>query len=351
MASPKVPDLLLLVAAALAAVPVLLPAGEDPALWRKPLSLAGLEPGAATAGAHVELKDEGSRWRLRVLDSSGLLRETTVAEPSTAEAREDIAWLAASLLKPASASSRTLPTAPGLDLPPPPPRVRQPTPRSPPVEAPALVERAPEPPEPIPEPPIPPFAVAVPEVEPVLPPTPAPIPLVRPEFAVGTGVGWRPGLAPGSVTWLRIGPRLADVLLVGLEAGFSTRVAITSLDADHAVTDGDALLGAWYVGRSSFPLRAGVGIGGAYRSFSVATFEEAGVVPLLGAELGVDLHVGNWLRIGPTAGLRYDLRAVEVAEEGGAMQTLEPYAFRAGLSVAIGTQSSDPSRSPQALSR
>lgn len=355
MASLKDPGLLLLVTAALAAVPVLLPPTEDPALWLKPLSLAGLEPGARGAGSFVELRDEGARWRLRVLDSAGLLREATVAEPTTAAAREDIAWLAASLLKPASPTSRTLPTAPGLDLPPPPPptptRVRPPPPRPTPVEVPTVVERAPEPPERIPDAPVPPFAIAVVEVEEEPPPAPATTPLIRPEFAVGTGVGWRPGLAPGSVTWLRIGPRLMDVLVVGMEASFSTRVSILSLDEDHAVTDGDALLGVWYAGRAPFPLRGGVGVGGAYRSFSVASFEEAGVVPLLGAELGVDLHVGNWLRIGPTVGARYDLRAVEVAEEGGAVTTLAPYALRAGLSVAIGPQSSDPSRSTKALSR
>lgn len=327
-----------------------LPPGEDPSQWLKPLSLAGLAPGGPGGGAWVELRDEGSRWRLRVQDSAGLVRETTVAEPGSPQAREDVAWLAASLLKPASTSSRTLPVAPGLPPPPAPPPRPRPQPKEEVVEPVVVAPPPPPPPEPIPAAPVPPYAVPAVEEEPALVLTARP-PRVRPDFALGSGVGWRPGLAPASTSWVRLGPRFDDVFLVGLEVSFTSAMAILDLGEDRTVVDGDALVGAWFIGPARTPLRAGLGGGAAYRSFTLASFQEAGVVPILGAELGLDLHVGSWLRVGPSLSLRYDLRATEVSNTGGAVTTLSPVAVRAGLSLAIGAQTGDPSVDTRTIPR
>jgi hypothetical protein len=96
---------LLLALPARAAVPVVLPAGEDPAAWQDALGLAGMTVGPPGAGASVELVVRAGAWLLRVKDASGRLQEVSVAPPHTAQEREDVLWLAQSLLHPLSGGS------------------------------------------------------------------------------------------------------------------------------------------------------------------------------------------------------------------------------------------------------
>lgn len=156
------PRLLLLVAllaltlprGSLAAVPFRLPVGEAVDLWLPALGMGGfVVDGARAEAALVELVDEGGQWRLRVRTADGQLREAIVRAPDNPDAREDIVWLATSLLqsgsgyrslvvhgvpaprapthsdKPTSAVARSAAPTPGAVRPAPP------SPRLPPVAA------------------------------------------------------------------------------------------------------------------------------------------------------------------------------------------------------------------------
>ena len=85
------------------ATTVQLPADEDPALWEGPLAVAGLEAGPTRGQAEwVALITGGASWTLQVQDRSGRLHQLAVDRPTTATEREDLLWLALSLLHPAA---------------------------------------------------------------------------------------------------------------------------------------------------------------------------------------------------------------------------------------------------------
>lgn len=84
---------------AAAAVAVLrLPPGEDPAAWQGPAAHAGLSL-AAGPGARVEIRVGTAGWEILATDATGQTRAARVAAPRTTEEREDVAVLAASLLR------------------------------------------------------------------------------------------------------------------------------------------------------------------------------------------------------------------------------------------------------------
>lgn len=348
--------MLLWVAAALAAVPVQLPATEDPSAWVRPLALAGLVVSDVHAGAYVEFLDEGTRWRLRAHDRGGAVREATVPAPTSTHAREDVAWLAASLIQPEDASPRTLPAGPAnlppapVSLPPPPPvRVTPPPPRP---SAPPVVAQVPTLPPPV-EVPVAPVVDVIPAA-PVPPPVvPAPEPIeglprrtVHSAFevAAGGGVAWRPGLSPTPDAWLRTGVRFEQHYTVGVELGASLPAAIEAIDDTHTETGADLLVGAWLVGPRRVPLSVGGGAGVAWRSFSAdGTAYGDGLVPIVGLEAGAELAVREWLAVSPTFGLRTDLRAIEVQVKGGDAFALSPLSLHAGLTITGIARSHDPS--------
>src|SRR4051794_23467741 len=90
----------LVVARAQCAVPVQLPAQEKPADWQQALSLAGLAPGAPGDGAWVEVVAGPTQWTVRVRDTRGVVHEAPIPPPVSEQDREDLAWLAASLVLP-----------------------------------------------------------------------------------------------------------------------------------------------------------------------------------------------------------------------------------------------------------
>ncbi|MBN1337163.1 MAG: hypothetical protein JXB39_14480, partial [Deltaproteobacteria bacterium] len=88
---------LLLVAAVYGEVAFGLPPGQAATEWQDALSLAGFR--AAQGSADVMLVPAASGWTLRVRDPSGRVREVAVPTVRTAEDRENVAWLAKSLLR------------------------------------------------------------------------------------------------------------------------------------------------------------------------------------------------------------------------------------------------------------
>jgi hypothetical protein len=84
----------------LLATPVQLPASEDPALWDDPLAVAGLVPGPPGEAEWIAVRGVGDSWVLQVRDRSGRLHQLAIDRPRTASEREDLLWLALSLLEP-----------------------------------------------------------------------------------------------------------------------------------------------------------------------------------------------------------------------------------------------------------
>lgn len=209
-------SLLVTIGLAHGAAPTLaLPPGEVVAEWEQALDAAGLKPGVG--GVRVET---GAVWRLRYAAPGGE-RTATVVAPKTEEGREQVAILAASLMRGGSgtrAAGTPPPTSTPLpaavpspapkppvvrppptfravvpvaavvaSVPPPPPELVAATPPAPvaPIAAPIPVE-APAPIEPV-------VAVVAATAGPVVPPRPTPVHL----SAAAGGIGFvRPGLGP-----------------------------------------------------------------------------------------------------------------------------------------------------------
>lgn len=124
-----------------AGVPFALPPDEPGAAWTGAMALAGFVVGKPGAGPGAEVLRVGAAWELRVRDDRGSLHVVTVPRPETTAAREDLVWLAWSLLHPAAA--RTDPLAALLAAPrpvgPSPPSPTAPPPPAPPPPAPGTV--------------------------------------------------------------------------------------------------------------------------------------------------------------------------------------------------------------------
>lgn len=147
-------------------VPVELPADEDEVAWEGALAMGGLAVGTPVGGEWVRLRPIDGGWLLQVQDRSGELHEVTIAPPRNEQDREDIVWLAVSLLHPAGGDAGD-PANMDLSVPAPTPRPRR-------RPAPPPVEPAPVPPaEPVVEPP--PEPVIEPAPEPVVEPEPEPV--------------------------------------------------------------------------------------------------------------------------------------------------------------------------------
>ncbi|MCB9675864.1 MAG: hypothetical protein H6737_12150 [Alphaproteobacteria bacterium] len=175
---------------ALAGVPVALPEGEDPAVWRTALDLAGLEIAVREPAIVIRTSERG--WELRARDADGVLRHVFVAPPTSQVEREEVAAIAQGIAR-AIGHAEAPPAPVAVVVPPPPPPELRPEPA--PVEPEPVPEPAPAPapepvpvarpePEPRPEPVVTPPPEPTPDPEPVAPvpePVPAAEPVVPPE--------------------------------------------------------------------------------------------------------------------------------------------------------------------------
>lgn len=100
------------VALAAAGVPLVLPPSEDPADWATIARIAGFELSTTLAGPGAQLTRGSNGWVLVVRDSRGVRHETPVEAPSDATDREDLVWLATSLLDPLGDAGASAPVTP-----------------------------------------------------------------------------------------------------------------------------------------------------------------------------------------------------------------------------------------------
>ena len=83
---------------------LVLPATEDPANWADAVGLGGFDIGSRAVVPRVDVTVDAVGWHLKATDAAGHVRDATVPPPKDAQGREDMVWLARSLLTPASSS-------------------------------------------------------------------------------------------------------------------------------------------------------------------------------------------------------------------------------------------------------
>lgn len=344
-----------------ASVPVRLPAGEVAADWQKPLALAGLAVGSPGSGAWVELVASDGKWIVRVRDATGAMHEAPVAPPDTAQEREDVALLAASLLEPMGFVPMVTGPAPDPPEPGPPHRVPTPLPTEPappssgvavrtptplPTEpAPPVTEVPPaEPPPPDPTPPVatPPVA-APPEIPPAEVPK-APPERLHLEARVALLTELRLGMSPvvggwGEVTLAPPGP-----FRVGLAAGGSTTGVLTGASVPATLTSAGGAVWLGYSPQEGFPLGLAAGGGVAFRWFSQddAVLRQV-TTPVLGARTEVGLHASDWLVVSPGLAFEADLREIDVVQRGHGPVGLADWCARVYVAVRPRLQKRAPS--------
>ena len=324
--------LLLLVAVARGAVPVQLPPGESASAWSEALALAGLTVGSPSAGANVTIRESGSTWVLSVRDAHGQIHEVPVSPARSAAAREDIGWLAASLLESVSVPSGSPPAAPAVT--PPPAVVRSARPPALVVAAPPAVARAPDP--------LPPVAEPAPVAEPVVPPltaalAPAAPPEARPDplrisVGVASSLSLRPGASPTPSFSLDIGvlPRIPVYFGVGV-AG-APAAALTRIVGDQTLStvEVEALVG--FHPEPPVPVRLDLVGGIAWREFREADNIVAILpFPTVEARAGFAFHLADWAAVEPGLRLAVDLRGADLTLDGGERVALSPWTLGIGV--------------------
>ncbi len=184
--------------AAAATYDVQLPPDQPVEEWAECLALAGLRSGPGGSGVWVEILDRGETWTIRAHGTGTQVRELAISEPRAPEAREDVALLSASLLRPLTAATRP-PATPPTPVPvATAPAAPKPTPKPRPAPPPAPAPAPPPEPEPVPKPepePIPAAPVPAPTVE-VEPSRPPPD---RWEVEAGISAGLRADALPSPV--------------------------------------------------------------------------------------------------------------------------------------------------------
>lgn len=310
--------LLLTTFSSLAGVPVQLPPGESAADWAEPLSLAGLQPGAPGTGPYVQIRDEGGKWTIRVRDEAGQLHDVPVERPDSAAEREEIAFVASSLVKP---------MAPAKPAPAPPPT---------PAPAPAVVKPKPVAPQPKPEPPPQPQPEPVAPVVVEAPPVIAE-PVEEPDrsgvwASLALGVGGRDGSAAQPNAGVRIGPRLSPSLRVGGGLSWAPPAALPDTGKQRRVTSVEALAGVWW-GEVGQP-QLGATVGAARRAFSdegwgVAAF----VTPTAAVEIGWIVPLGEHAAIEPLVRVSADGVVTDLLVDGEPVGSLGRIGVVAGATL------------------
>lgn len=177
---------------------LLLPPSEDADAWRAAATLAGFTLSDGRSPATVELSTTGGGLSVRARDSRGGSRTVIVAVPTTSTQREDVVWLASSLLGTHTPAPAVIAAAPPLGTE---PRQAIPRPSSRPASTPPPPLQVPKP-----SPTVGstaserlPAARAAPPPDDVRPPPAEPLPDVPVRVAVATKVPSAPPPADGVV--------------------------------------------------------------------------------------------------------------------------------------------------------
>lgn len=362
--------LLCLLGTAAAGTPVALPPGEPTDAWAQAFALAGLSAGAPGDGTGATIVAEGSSWRIRIRDQAGVAHEVRIPVPTTQQAREDAAWLIASLARPERYQGDPAPAAlPRPSLPPAPPRATgeraTPSKTSPAATPPSSQaigapspQPAPSPPGPVvsadptaPSPWIAPEATPAPAAEPATapdavgagPPTasPPPPPPPAPVYAwvrLDARTGWRPATSPG-VEIGGSGGAMWGPWEAGASVSGTTAASLLELDGDRGFDEWTlAALGGWAPPGRIAPvveLAAGLDVR-RYLQDGEGIAEAA--VPTVRATFGVSLDIQDTLAVLPALSAAVDARATDLQTPEGGTTLLSPWSFTAGVSVQLASK-------------
>lgn len=325
------PVLLLIHAAALAAT-LGLPSGEPSSAWNTPARLAGFSIALPSQAADVICVAGPEGWMIRVEGLDGSIRTERVSAPSDGRSREDLAWLASSLLSEVEArAGGARPTLPALvvtepPIPPPKPRPamapRTPPPPRPPVRPPPPSPSQPEPLE-IPRPPM--LATApLPEPEPLPAPPPAHLrPDLYPWVEFSPGYARRAGLTSAATLSLRGGVAARGWMAgVGLQLPNTREVLGTEGSLRCLNLSGRA---AWSADHRLAP-QLGVELG-----ISRGEWSESGeglharTVPIAAVDAGLGLRLSPAWRLTAGAGLGAELAQTRIQIGDSQPVTLTPW--------------------------
>lgn len=271
------------------AVPLLLPPTEDASGWAEPAAMAGFELDVEKSASWAQLEAGDGTWTLVVRDELGDERRIEIAEPATQADREELVFLASSLLTPSD---------PG-----------------PVADAPAPVPQ----PAPVPPPP----ARATPDV--VTLPEPEPEPdlaalewTARLDAGIGLGHGEapRPVLAPAAeLRRGRFGVRVEGLLQPW------------SLNRDHDLRVHRASLGLMPTWHASDALTVSLGAGPGFGVWRRTDLAVTLFVPTASARVGWSAG-----RLGVYGRVDHDLGRVEIGPTGTS-EVVRPLSFGAGISL------------------
>ena len=372
-------------ALALAAIPFQLPPGEDVGDWEGPLALGGMAPGVADQAPAVLLRASPDRWVLEVRRSRDQRVEIQVDPARSEAAREDLVWLALSLLQGSASPSQpdAAPIPPrvavssadppdhreGAHIPPqgivptrapasPAPSHDEPVadaPSAPTLQLGASAQEEPPATEQVTEQPGADEAVAAAEapttsteVAPAPPAGPVaedePVPALpakplRPWIRLQAGSTFQLEQAPAPSGAIELGLLLAHGLRLGPSVDLHLPTRITTLGADRRLARLDLLLGAWWAPFHGISPQVGLLCGPSIRRWS----QEGALVGttrawLAALDLGLRLPVGSGLHLEPRARLGLDLERTTLRVDGAPVGTLRRPTLEGGLALSWSAQ-------------
>lgn len=324
-----------------------LPPGEPASEWTEAASLGGFRLGLESTGDRVQITVDGARWRIHVVDADGVVHDVVVTAPGSSQAREDLVWLARSLLTPVAHGGWATVAAPSLGAlssapapGPAPPLSPQPLgPSAPPAEPAAITASPPAPAVDVPPAPVAgvglPSAVSTPlSLDPAQDASalatranPAGVSagvggLVAYRADIGVAAGLRVDLL-GQVGWLRVGGA----------AGWQPAVALVGLKEERSASE--LVFGAEVGWQGAGRLRPAV-LGGA--GLSVRSFMQGKLVvdrvptPYVGLRAALGWAVRPGIVLEPWAAGTLDLGRVELAV-GESRTSVGGQTVRAGLTL------------------
>jgi hypothetical protein len=320
-------------------VPVVLPSGEAASAWEEPLRLAGLDAAASGTGAYVRIVGgEGMTWIVEAHDGAGYIRSAVVGAPRTDEEREDVVFLARSLVETRMAD----PSPPDALAP---IQVRAPSLARPVLPAVEMGVPIGQSGPAVPDEPLVVAVPAVPEGErsdrprhiPRKPGTPEPrAATVRPTrpavHAKGDGAGTRDQRQLGS-PWLRVGSQVTvqgganpapgiaaeggviirRTLELGVTASVGSPTDLAALDGREVGWSSAQATAGWSLG----PTRLSASAGLARASFAQDADRVASrLFPDLGLEVAVPVRLARHLDLHPALGLATHIGSIEVSLAG-----------------------------------
>ena len=333
-----------LLATAAAGTPLIveLPPDQPAAEWAECLALAGLVSGKRGESPWVEIIDGGDTWTVRAHGPGQPVRELTVAEPRVPNAREDVAILAASLLRPMTSARPATPPAPTPEAPPevPAPAPKPAATRPRPATA-VVVIAAPPPPEEPPAAPEPPAEPVAPVVE--APPATSP-PGTRPpsrlEIGAGAAVGVRADALPSPVLTGELRERFG-AFAVGVAAQGALAARLPDLTAAPTVgTVGGSVLGEWrpVIGAG---LELGVELGATWFFFDDEegnALHEPVPRPRVAARVGWSSPALGHFEVAPYVRGAWMPGALELKSERDGDRELAPWVVDVGTMIRFNTE-------------